>query len=539
MVGGGETGGFVEPALAGAASFEDHGGQAYGTTEDMQPLGERPSSKVKQRVKHEAPRKSALGRSWAAVNSDVHETPDSTPGPAPEPEPSQPVPMVADDDNDGDYAPKVKSIKAPKKERAQRGPKQSRQSTTPAAAPVAPTPPQARVSNTGAVKKPPKSPPKTPLNEQKKLARVTEAAKERAIQVGKPELAAAVQEIYENSLTDTHLTDLLGAILSQRATPQQTRDFQGYVKRAKQKLKDAKKSRESVGVDAKTEPLANGGSRLQSIPLRSPSHPTLPTPTPPFTAVNTAAIPSTEVTEQQALKKETDITLKSHSPKMASPLDNRADGNASDSSLTELESDGEGNQRDEIVKPTATSIPPPAATQSRKDHAAERGTLAAPKTASSKRPSAEFETMDDETERVIYRKKQKLQQGIIRDPDHQYQESSVRPTLEPPSASRLRSNKAQPVVPPPLKLSLKTNGTVHATRSSKRASSDLDSPLSDLSSKAGSPALLEGGPPVKRAKTKTSYVYPLFLPPHLTASSPMQFCNGKSVATWQWSVGPE
>ncbi|KAK4540573.1 hypothetical protein LTR36_009103 [Oleoguttula mirabilis] len=69
-----------------------------------------------------------------------------------------------------------------------------------------------------------------------KLKRVVEAAKQRAIATGKPHLAAAVQEIWLVSLHDERLTDLLEALLTQTATPEQTLVFQDYVRDAKMHL---------------------------------------------------------------------------------------------------------------------------------------------------------------------------------------------------------------------------------------------------------------------------------------------------------------
>lgn len=75
-----------------------------------------------------------------------------------------------------------------------------------------------------------------------KLRKVVEAARERACQVGKYDLAAAVQQIYQDALVDMNLRVLLEAILTQRATKEQNDKFQDYVRRAKRKLKDAKQS---------------------------------------------------------------------------------------------------------------------------------------------------------------------------------------------------------------------------------------------------------------------------------------------------------
>ncbi|CAK4030891.1 Krueppel-like factor 15 [Lecanosticta acicola] len=83
-----------------------------------------------------------------------------------------------------------------------------------------------------------------------KLKKVVQAARERAIQVGKHDLAAAVQQIYEDALRDMKLRILLEAILTQSATTPQNEQFQEYVRTAKRKLKAIKGS----GAKAKASP---------------------------------------------------------------------------------------------------------------------------------------------------------------------------------------------------------------------------------------------------------------------------------------------
>ncbi|EME44126.1 hypothetical protein DOTSEDRAFT_34642 [Dothistroma septosporum NZE10] len=84
-----------------------------------------------------------------------------------------------------------------------------------------------------------------------KLERVVEAAKQRACDVGKPDLAQAVNQIYLDALVDMRLRVLLEAILTQEATPKQNEEFQEYVRRAKRKLRDAKAKDEKAQADLK------------------------------------------------------------------------------------------------------------------------------------------------------------------------------------------------------------------------------------------------------------------------------------------------
>lgn len=74
------------------------------------------------------------------------------------------------------------------------------------------------------------------------LRSVVESAKERAIEVGKGSLAGAVQQIFDDSLRNPNLRLLLEKTLAHRADEKEHDQFLEYVRRAKQKLKGAKKS---------------------------------------------------------------------------------------------------------------------------------------------------------------------------------------------------------------------------------------------------------------------------------------------------------
>ena len=69
-----------------------------------------------------------------------------------------------------------------------------------------------------------------------RLAHVVAAARTRALEVGKPDLAACVVDSHVTSLNDERLTLLLEAILMQTATPPQIREFQEHVRVAKRHL---------------------------------------------------------------------------------------------------------------------------------------------------------------------------------------------------------------------------------------------------------------------------------------------------------------
>ena len=493
---------WVEPTLAQKPSYRDHsGGSFYGVSEHMQPLGEAPNARVKARVKADGGRKALLGKGAGGVGVDAQDTPEGTPVPQSASQaqidtPSQPR-IVVDDENDGDYAPKDNGKK---KERTTRPRAVKRQDDVP------PAP-------TNTVSKKPKSSKSTDKHNKKddpksytgaKVKAVVEAAKLRALEVGKPDLAAAVNQIYIWSLDDARLMKLLQAILTQTASKSETAEFQEHVRKAKKKLREEKEAKEAA------RNLPENANSSQSLPLRSPSK---------FTAADaeTSAIPSTEPTD--IAKPKVSLRVKSpekgahrrrsaHSARMSvSPSKERSGSPGSDSSLTDMTSNpDEGMDIDEpngFVDDTTTTRMNSAQS---KDHAAERGSLAPPNR-NLKRSSADAELQEEERDRVLASKKQKLNETVTR--DYQYEESNIRAPTNG-TAARLRSQRGKNgSLAAPL-LSVPTNGSrIGSTRGSRAVSTDLDSPLSDpltTSSRQSTPHVWKAPskPFGKRAKTKQS-----------------------------------
>lgn len=175
----------------------------------------------------------------------------------------------------------------------------------------------------------------------------------------------------------------------------------------------------------------------------------------------------------------------------------------SDSSLTSLTSN-EDDGHDMDLEGVDDSRPGTSAGANGvigKDHAAERGSLAVPSGAA-KRSSADAE-LDEERDRALAAKKQKLTEEIARDPE--YQESYIRPPMPAPR-SRAARIKEGALAPPSLRLD--PNGG--RSRGSRAASLDGDSPLSELSpttSRQSTPKIAKPAPKPtfgKRAKTKQS-----------------------------------
>lgn len=72
---------------------------------------------------------------------------------------------------------------------------------------------------------------------QIRLKQVVDAAVKRSIDLGDPVLGLAIKKLYEESLNDRTLADLLDGVLSQEPTNQQTIDFQAFIKVAKKQIK--------------------------------------------------------------------------------------------------------------------------------------------------------------------------------------------------------------------------------------------------------------------------------------------------------------
>lgn len=474
-----------EPALSQKPSYRDHNGVLYyGVSEHMQPLGEAPNAKVRTRVRADGARKSVLGRSAAGGGLDAQETPEGTPVPPSSTQTQQvlspPPQIVVKDEDDADYAPKANGKK---KERSTK-PRAAKRRSEP------PVKPESKIQ-----------PPDPRSFDLKRIRGVVEDAKARAVLAGKPDLAAAVHEIFLQSLKNGEVMKLLQAILSQKATTEETNQFQTHVKAAKKKLREQKRANEPTAREG-PEGSSNG---TQSLPLRSPSKST-------SHELETSALPSTEVTDssklnalKQTLKDSTHRRSGKTGDMSASPSKRRErEGSAaSDSSLTDMTS----NPDDDMDVDDAVPAPPTprGALTPAKDQAAERGSLAPPNR-NLKRSSVDADLQDQERDRTLAAKKQRLNDGITR--DGVYEESSVREPVESRSERlRTRQGKNVNLAIPSLGQKVGFGGGLQNGLGSRGVSTDLDSPLSTPGSSRQSTPHVYTGPKKpfgKKAKTKQS-----------------------------------
>ncbi len=223
---------WVEPPLrAPVPSFEDYKGlERHGVLEHMAPLGSLPGSKVRARLKqHEPPRRMAHLKNGElrAAREDAN-----TPEPAPPVAARRSEPRKVDEkavkvsssrerDEDHDYTPtskghtRVATAKAASISSALHGTVSSRT-------------PQGRL----------------------KLREIVDSAVERSNELGDPVLGDAVKELYEESLRNPAVADLLDAVLTQKPSPQQTAEFQSRIRAARKKYRETQNGHDSASKTA-------------------------------------------------------------------------------------------------------------------------------------------------------------------------------------------------------------------------------------------------------------------------------------------------
>ncbi len=228
---------WVEPPLRQPApSFEDHKGlERHGVTEHMAPLGALPTTKVKLRVKAEPPRRVMQMKNGIASMANE---------PLATPEPVAPAGIISTESRKvEEKVPKPTSTREARAD-ADYTPKAP---PRPAAKPIPASLPLLGTPNS-----------RTPSG-RKQLELVINATVRRSSEVGNPELGLAVKELFDDSLHDQSLADLLDAVLAQRPTPRQTVDFQAHIKSARKRIKlrnstsnSARSSRVGAGISSKS-----------------------------------------------------------------------------------------------------------------------------------------------------------------------------------------------------------------------------------------------------------------------------------------------
>ena len=204
------------PLRAPAPSFEDYKGlERHGVLEHMAPLGSFPGQKVKTRLKNYEPSRRIAHLKNGEAKRAREEV--NTPEPAPTPGTRRSEPRKTDErlgkisssrdiDQDADYTPKA-----------------STKTTTTKTASTPAAPLGTLTSRTGVG--------------QTRLQQIVESAIDRSRELGDPALGIALKQLYEESLRNSVVADLLEAVLSQKPTSQQTAEFQSYIKAARKQIR--------------------------------------------------------------------------------------------------------------------------------------------------------------------------------------------------------------------------------------------------------------------------------------------------------------
>lgn len=330
---------WVEPPLKSpTASFEDHGFVRQGVLEHMAPLGALPSAKLKAKLRGDSHKRSNLGKNGvASAVEEGTETPEESTPPVDsrrseslKPEERFPeLPANKAEEQDDDYVPNGTKSSS----RTVRGAKKSEA--------VATEPRRASTASTshGILSS------RTPFG-RKRLQVVVEAAVERARKVGNPNLGLAVRHIFEESLHDQSLADLLDVILAKRPTPEQTLEFQEQVRRAKKIIKSGEASKQQE------RPSLTPAQPVSATPPKPPPkttlkfvssairNPPIPTPPPQSNNVRSSALRASKpsVTMQAQPIVNGGITQVNGASSLQPPRCSRSNSLSSESSLSSVSS---------------------------------------------------------------------------------------------------------------------------------------------------------------------------------------------------------
>lgn len=307
---------WIEPPLrAPAPSFEDHKGlERHGVLEHMQPLGSLPNSKVKARLKlHEPARRVAhLRNGEPKVAKEELHTPEPVLTPAPpvtrrsEPRKTEErttrASLSRDKDEDYEYIPTPNG-------KLRNG---STTATSTSTTPNGITSP--RIAQNRA-----------------KLEQIVDSAVLRSKELGDPVLGKAVKDLYEESLRDPRVADLLDSVLNKNPSPQQTIEFQTRIRTARKKHKEAIAAQNQPSKLVSDSPVAKSS---RSSVIRHSDTPKILSSPPPSNKISTNY-------DHQSAKPCTEVMATNGSPpkeERPSKRIKRSKSASSDSSLSSLDS---------------------------------------------------------------------------------------------------------------------------------------------------------------------------------------------------------
>jgi len=270
---------WTEPSIQNpAASFEEHGFARHGVLEQMAPLGQPPSAKVKQRARAmggDATARKSLTSRGSFLGEEVGSTPEVTPAPELEPDDSEkqeeddlPLELPPqEEDEDDDYVPGKTKKKTPVSKPIVRG-KQTAQAKTPGEAktPVkAGTPRAASATPSPAVQavEPSRD---TEVSQRAQIALLAAAESANANQ--NPRLGEALKQLRALSKSDPAMAFMIDAIVKQNQTPEQWARFRDNIKALK---KSGKKKRKHQHRNGDLTTVKTESPRISQQPSPRPS----------------------------------------------------------------------------------------------------------------------------------------------------------------------------------------------------------------------------------------------------------------------------
>ncbi|KAJ4383349.1 hypothetical protein N0V86_001396 [Didymella sp. IMI 355093] len=288
---------WTEPSVQNPTpSFEEHGFARHGVLEQMAPLGQPPSAKVKQRTRamggDAAARKSLAGKG-SFLGDEAGSTPEVTPAPELEPDDSErqeeeelPLELpLHEEDEDDDYVPGKTKKKTLGSKTTVRG-KASAQGKTPGEVktPVKAGTPRVASAPASPAVQAVEEPRDTEVSQRAQIY-LMEAA-ESAKAHDNTKLSEAFKQLRDLSKRDQTMASIIDAICKQNQTPLQWEKFRSNIKAFKKsKTKKTKKQRNGDFATVKSET-----PRISQQPSPRPSSEVAPDDSVSFVQDNEAAM---------------------------------------------------------------------------------------------------------------------------------------------------------------------------------------------------------------------------------------------------------
>ena len=253
-----------------------------------------------------------------------------------------------------------------------------------------------------------------------KLRDVVEKAAKRSAEIGNPGLGLAITKLYEDSLQDQQVAELLDAVLTQKQTPEQVTVFQSYVKSAKKRIKYDSKTQTAYKSQPNSPVMGKPTVRRQSGITNDASH-----------AVGLTTLPSPHSHKSPAKFHHHNIMVNGSPMKEERPAKRmkRTNSASSDSPLSSL-----GSGVDDFTSEQVDSTPfeeSPESHQTPYAHFKGPAKSAAPNHHTIPDLGGFQSTTNDVSYEELTAKRRKMQQERHFD-DYRVADSSVRPLLRDP-----------------------------------------------------------------------------------------------------------